>query len=260
MAFENIIYEVKGGIAYVTLNRPEKLNALNRATMLELQEAFALAKKEKSAQGVILTGAGPKAFAAGADIGELTKMTPVAAKKFAIDSQAILGAIEHFEKPVIAAVNGFCLGGGNELAMACHLRWASKKAKFGQPEVGLGLICGNGGTQRLARLVGRARAIELIISGNMIDAEEACRLGLVNHVTEDERLIAACEAFLQTVFSKSQVAVSLSLEAVNRGMNMSLEEGIALEASLFGLACSTEDMKEGTTAFLQKRKAEFKGK
>ncbi len=260
MAFENILYDVKDHIAHITLNRPEKLNALNWKTMSELREAFLQAKADSAVKGIILTGAGDKAFAAGADIQELSEMSAYEAKEFALNAQEILGLIEHFPKPVIAAVNGYCLGGGNELAMACHMRWASEKAKFGQPEVNLGIIPGNGGTQRLPRLIGKGRAIELVISGNMIDAQEAYRIGLVNHVVPHEELISSCEAFLQTVFQKGPVAVRLALEAVTRGLEMGVEDGIAFEASLFGVAFSTEDMKEGTKAFLEKRKAQFQGK
>ncbi len=260
MAYENILFESKEGIAYITLNRPQKLNALNRKTMHELQEAFSACKTDDAVRGVILTGAGEKAFAAGADIEELAQMSPNEARRFAMEMQEILGAIEHFPKPVIAAVNGYCLGGGNELAMACHMRWAAENAKFGQPEVNLGIIPGNGGTQRLPRLVGRGRAIELVISGNFIDAQEAYRIGLVNHVVPQAELIAACETFLKTVFKKGPVAVELALSAVSHGLEMPLEEGIAYEASLFGAAFATEDMKEGTRAFLEKREPRFTGK
>lgn len=260
MAYKHILFEVKNHIAYLKLNRPDKLNALNWATMQELDHAFARIHEDAAVKGVILTGSGPKAFAAGADIAELAEQNPIGAKTFALASQEILHRIEHFAKPVIAAVNGFCLGGGNELAMACHMRWASDNAKFGQPEVNLGIICGNGGTQRLARLVGKGRAIELVISGTIIDAAEAYRIGLVNHVVAPDELLPACEKFLQTVFSKGPIAVSLSLEAVTRGLEMHLEEGVSLEANLFGLAFSTADMKEGTSAFMEKRAANFQGK
>ncbi len=260
MDYQNILFEKKNGIGYITLNRPDKLNALNWQTMQELGAVFTATKDDSDVRGVILTGSGDKAFAAGADIKELSEMSPMQAKEFALEAQGILRLIEHFPKPVIAAVNGFCLGGGNELAMACHMRWASEHAKFGQPEVNLGVICGNGGTQRLPRLVGKNRAIELVISGNMIDAREAERIGLVNHVVAHDELLSACEAFLATVFKKGPVAVQLSLEAVQHGMEMTLEEGVAYEANLFGMAFSTDDMREGTRAFLEKRKAEFKGR
>ncbi|MFQ5633685.1 MAG: enoyl-CoA hydratase/isomerase family protein, partial [bacterium] len=252
--------EQKNHIAYITINRPDKLNALNTQTMDELKHAFAAIRDDHSMKGAILTGAGKKAFVAGADIDELSKLNPVEARDLSMANNKFISEIEHFPKPVIAAVNGFCLGGGNELAMACHLRWASENAKFGQPEVNLGIICGYGGTQRLSRLVGKGRAIELVISGNMIDAQEAYRIGLVNRVVPPDELIPSCEKYLKTVFQKGPVAVKLSLEAVNRGLEMSLEDGVAYEANLFGLAFSTEDMQEGAKAFLEKRKAEFKGK
>ena len=260
MSYQNLLFEQKDGIAILTINRPDKLNALNQQTIDELAAAFAVIRSDDSIKGVILTGAGEKAFAAGADIEELSKLSAVEAREASLTNNKVLSTIEHFPKPVMAAVNGFCLGGGNELAMACHLRWAAENAKFGQPEVNLGLICGYGGTQRLARLVGKGRAIELVISGNMIDAPEAHRIGLVNHVVPRAELIGACEKFLQTVFQKGPVAVKLSLDAVNRGLEMTLEDGIAYEANLFGLAFSTADMREGTKAFLEKRKAAFQGK
>ncbi len=260
MEFQMIQVKVQNQIGYITLNRPEKLNALNWQTMTEIRQAFLQMREDASVKGVILTGAGEKAFAAGADIAELAEYSPIQAKEFALAAQDILGMIEHYPKPVIAAVNGFCLGGGNELAMACHMRFASKKAKFGQPEVNLGILCGNGGTQRLSRLIGKGRAIELLISGKMIDAEEAYRIGLVNKVVEPAELIPVCEDFLQTVFQKGPIAVKLTLEAVTQGLEMSLEQGIDLEANLFGLAFSTEDMKEGTRAFIEKRQARFTGK
>ncbi|MFQ5627776.1 MAG: enoyl-CoA hydratase/isomerase family protein [bacterium] len=260
MSYTNLLFEQKDEIAYITINRPDKLNALNNQTMDELRRAFATIHDDHSVKGVILTGAGEKAFVAGADIDELSRLNPVEARDLSLANNKFISEIEHFPKPVIAAVNGFCLGGGNELAIACHLRWASENAKFGQPEVNLGIICGYGGTQRLSRLVGKGRAIELVISGNMIDAQEAHRIGLVNHVVPQDELIASCEKYLKTVFQKGPVAVKLSLEAVNRGLEMSLEDGIAYEANLFGLAFSTEDMQEGTKAFLEKREAEFRGK
>jgi len=217
-------------------------------------------REETNVGGVILTGAGEKAFAAGADIGELAQQTPVSAKEFSCRSQEILRFIEQFPKPIIAAVNGFCLGGGSELALACHMRVASEKARFGQPEVNLGIMCGNGGTQRLPRLIGKGRAIELLITGNLIDAHEAWRMGWVNHVTSPEQLLPKCEEILQTVFKKGPVAVKLTLEAVTHGLEMPLAEGVQLESNLFGMLFSTHDMKEGTQAFLEKRQANFQGK
>ncbi|NUM74799.1 enoyl-CoA hydratase/isomerase family protein [candidate division KSB1 bacterium] len=258
--YTNILCEIKNKIAYLTLNRPDKLNALNWKTMQELQHALAAVKDDATVGGVILTGAGEKAFAAGADIGELAQQTPVSAKEFSLQSQEILRFVEHFPKPIIAAVNGFCLGGGSELALACHMRVASEKAKFGQPEVNLGIMCGNGGTQRLPRLIGKGRAIELLLTGNMIDAHEAYRLGWVNHVTPPDQLIAKCEEILQTVLKKGPIAVKLTLEAVMHGLEMPQAEGVQLESNLFGMCFSTEDMKEGTKAFLEKRPANFQGR
>lgn len=259
MAFKFILTEEKEQTLIITINRPDKLNALNWQTMTEIHTALKDARQTENIRGVIITGAGEKAFVAGADIEELSRNTPVAAKEFALQSQEILGFIENFPKPVIAAVNGFCLGGGCELAMACHIRIASENARFGQPEVNLGIIPGNGGTQRLARLVGKGRAIELILSANMISAAEAYRIGLVNQVSEPENLINTSQKLLATIYSKAPVAVKLSLEAINHGLELTLNEGIQLEANLFGLCMSTEDAKEGTKAFLEKRKPEFKG-
>lgn len=260
MPYQNLLFETKNKIATITINRPKVLNALNVRTMHELQEVFTKLKEDDSVGGVILTGAGEKSFVAGADILELAAQDPVGAKEFSVASQETLHLIEHFPKPVIAAVNGFCLGGGCELAMACHMRVASDNAKFGQPEVSLGIICGNGGSQRLPRLVGKGRALELILTGEMIDAQEAYRIGLANKVTSQDELIATAESILTTIFTKGPVAVKLSLEAVNHGLEMTLEEGIQLEANLFGLCFSTHDMKEGTRAFIEKRKPNFKGK
>ncbi|MFQ5676089.1 MAG: enoyl-CoA hydratase-related protein [bacterium] len=260
MTYKNILFETRDNIATITINRPEALNALNWQTMQEIQSAFSEVAENSEVAGVILTGAGEKSFVAGADIKELATKDPVGAKEFSMASQEILHFIEHLPKPVIAAVNGFCLGGGCELAMACHMRVASEKAKFGQPEVNLGLIPGNGGTQRLSRLVGKGRALELVLTGKMIDAQEAYRLGLVNKVTTGEELLPAAEEILKTIMAKGPVAVKLALEAVNHGLELTLDEAIQLEANLFGLCFSTEDMKEGTRAFIEKRKADFKGK
>ena len=260
MSYKNILSEIKNKIAYITINRPDKLNALNSETFSELHDAFTKANEDHGVIGVILTGSGEKAFVAGADITELAVQTPVTAKEFALRSEVVLCYIERMSKPVIAAVNGFALGGGCELSMACHMRVASESAKFGQPEVNLGLIAGNGGTQRLPRLVGKGRAIELLCTGDMISAEEAYRIGLVNKITKKEELIPACEKILNTVASKAPVAVKLTLEAVQSGMEMTLAEGLNFEANLFGLVFSSDDMKEGTKAFIEKRKAEFKGK
>lgn len=260
MSYENLLIEKKNGIAYLTINRPQALNALSWKTMLEIKEVFLSLKDDGEVQGVLLTGAGEKSFVAGADIKELATKDAVAAKEFSADCAKILRLIEHFPKPVIAAVNGFCLGGGCELAMACHMRIASERAKFGLPEVSLGLIPGNGGTQRLPRLIGKGRALQLILTGEIIDAEEAFRIGLANKVTPPDELISAAESILQTIFTKGPVAVALSIEAVNHGLELTLDEGNQLESNLFGLCFSTEDMREGTQAFIEKRKPEFKGK
>lgn len=260
MPYKNLLFEVKNRIAYLTINRPDKLNALNSETFTELGDALKAINEDAGIVGAILTGSGEKAFVAGADITELAVQTPVTAKEFALRSEVVLCYIERMSKPVIAAVNGFALGGGCELSMACHMRVVSENAKFGQPEVNLGLIAGNGGTQRLPRLVGKGRALELLCTGDMISAEEAYRIGLANKVTKKEELITTCEKILNTIAAKAPVAVTLTLEAVQSGMEMTLAEGLNLEANLFGLAFSTEDMKEGTKAFIEKRKANFLGK
>ena len=260
MAYKNILLETKDGLATVTVNRPNKLNALNSETFIELYDAFSSINEDDGIRGAILTGSGEKAFVAGADIGELSEQTPVTAKEFALRSEKVLCFIERMYKPVIAAVNGFALGGGCELSMACHMRVASDNAQFGQPEVNLGLIAGNGGTQRLPRLVGTGRALEILLTGDLVTAAEAYRIGLVNRVTSKEDLIATCEKILKTIASKAPVAVKLSIEAVQSGLELTLTEGLNYEANLFGLVFSTEDMKEGTKAFLEKRKPDFKGR
>jgi len=259
MAYENILYQVEDGIALITVNRPKVLNALNSATYEELRQAFLAAGKNEGVGAVILTGSGDKAFVAGADINELAVQSPVGAAEFSRRSLEALALIENLGKPVIAAVNGFALGGGCELAMACHIRIASASASFGQPEVSLGIIPGNGGTQRLARLVGKGRAIEIVLTGAMVDAQEAYRIGLVNKVVPPENLLAAAKEMAGKIMTKGPVAVRLSLQAIHHGMEMSLREGLELEANLFGLVFSTDDMKEGTRAFLERRKPQFKG-
>jgi len=256
---ENVLYEKKASIAYVTINRPKVLNALNQATWRELQTAFEAARKDEEVRGVIVTGAGDKAFIAGADIGELSKVTAVEAEKSSSSGQAVLNLVENLGKPVIAAINGFALGGGCETAMACTIRIASESAKFGQPEVKLGLLPGGGGTQRLPRLVGKGRALQLILTGEVIGAQEAYRIGLVNEVVPAADLISRAEAILKQIFSNAPVAVKYSLEAVNKGLDTSQAEGFALEASFFGLCAATEDKKEGTSAFLAKRAPQFRG-
>jgi enoyl-CoA hydratase/carnithine racemase len=257
---ENLWYEKKGAIAYVTLNRPTVLNALNQRTWENLRTAFEDARDDAQVRGVILTGAGDKAFIAGADISELAHVTAVEAEESSTFGQAVLNLIENLGKPVIAAVNGFALGGGCETAMACTIRVASEHAKFGQPEVKLGVIPGGGGTQRLPRLVGKDRALQLILSGEMISAQEAYRIGLVNEVVPAADLITRAEAILKQIFSNAPLAVKFSLEAVNKGMETSQAEGLSLEASLFGLCAGTEDKKEGTSAFLAKRAPQFQGR
>ena len=257
---ENLLYEKKGPIAYVTLNRPKVLNALNQATWDDLRTAFEDARDDAAVRGVILTGAGDKAFIAGADISELSHVTAIEAEKSSTYGQEVLNLVENLGKPVIAAVNGFALGGGCETAMACTIRVASEHAKFGQPEVTLGLIPGGGGTQRLPRLIGKGRALQIILSGEMISAQEAFRIGLVNEVVPAAELTTRAEAILKRIFSNAPVAVKYSLEAVNKGMETSQAEGLSLEASLFGLCAGTEDKKEGTSAFLEKRKPQFQGR
>jgi enoyl-CoA hydratase len=257
---ENVLYEKKGAIAYVTLNRPKVLNALNERTWQDLRTAFEDVRADAAVRGAILTGAGDKAFIAGADIGELAQVTAVDAKTSSSFGQAVLDLIENLGKPVVAAVNGFALGGGCETAMACTIRIASENARFGQPEVTLGLIPGGGGTQRLPRLIGKGRALQLILSGEMITAQEAHRIGLVNEVVPASELIARAETILKRIFANAPVAVRLSLEAVNKGLETSQVEGLALEASLFGLCAATEDKNEGTQAFLGKRAPRFEGR
>jgi enoyl-CoA hydratase len=260
LTLENVLYEKKGAIAYVTLNRPKVLNALSKRTWEDLRAAFENARDDAAVRGVILTGAGDKAFIAGADISELTHLTAVEAEKSSSYGQEVLNLIENLGKPVIAAINGFALGGGCETAMACTVRVAVENAKFGQPEVKLGVLPGGGGTQRLPRLVGKGRALQLILTGEMISAQEAYRIGLVNEVVPSADLITRAEAILNQIFANAPVAVRYSLEAVNKGMEASLAEGLALEASLFGLCAGTDDKKEGTQAFLEKRKPQFQGK
>jgi len=260
MAFENLLYEKRNGIGYVTVNRPQKLNALNRKTMEEVEECFQEIESDDEVRAVILTGAGEKAFVGGADINELAVQTPVEGKEMSLRGQKILDLIEHLGKPVIAAINGYALGGGCELALACTLRIASENARLGQPEVKLGIIPGYAGTQRLPRLVGKGRALEVILSGEQISAAEAYRMGLVNQVVPAPDLIPAAEKLAQKIIANAPLAVKFALEAVNHGLEMPEAEGQFLEATLFGLCCTTADMKEGTRAFLEKRPARFTGK
>src|SRR3954470_22154354 len=260
LALETVVYEKKGPIAYVTVNRPKVLNALSHQTWADLRTAFEEARDDADVRGVILRGAGDKAFIAGADISELAHVTAVEAERSSSFGQAVLNVVENLGKPVIAAINGFALGGGCETAMACTIRIAAENAKFGQPEVKLGLLPGGGGTQRLPRLVGKGRALQLILTGGIITAAEAYRIGLVNEVVPPAQLIARAEAILNEIFSNAPLAVKFSLQAVNDGMESTLAEGLALEASYFGLCAGTEDKKEGTAAFLEKRKPQYQGR
>jgi enoyl-CoA hydratase len=254
---ENVSYGTKDAIAYIAVNRPKVLNALNARTIGELRTAFEDARDDVSVRGVILTGAGEKAFVAGADITEVARVTAVEAAAMTSNGQALTTLIENLGKPVIAAVNGFALGGGCELAMACTIRLSTKTAAFGQPEVKLGVIPGYGGTQRLPRLVGRGRALQLILSGEMIDAEEAYRIGLVNELVPSDALIARAEEILRQIFGNAPLAVKFALEAVNKGLETSQAEGLVVESSLFALCAATDDKKEGTSAFLEKRAPKF---
>src|ERR1700685_3425987 len=259
LALANALYEKKGPIAYVTVNRPKVLNALNTSTWADLQTAFEDAKADASVHGVILTGAGDKAFIAGADISELAHVEAYDAEESSRFGQGVLDLIENLGKPVIAAINGFALGGGCETAMACTMRIAAEHAKFGQPEVKLGLLPGGGGTQRLPRLVGKGRALQLILTGETISAQEAYRIGLVNEVVPAVSLIDRAETILKQIAGNAPIAVKFSREAANRGMDTSQAEGVALEASYFGICAATEDKKEGTAAFLEKRAPQFHG-
>ena len=260
MAYETLLYDVASGLARITVNRPDKLNALNGTVIRELGEAAEAVANDPAVRAVILTGAGPKAFVAGADIGELTTQGPMDGRARARAGQLVFRAFEHMNKPVIAAVNGFALGGGCELAMACHIRIASDTAKFGQPEVKLGLLPGYGGTVRLPRIVGKGRALELLLTGAIIDAAEALRIGLVSRVVPADRLLAEAETLARSIMEQGPLAVRSVLEAVDAGYEMSQQDALLLEASLFGLLSSTDDMREGTRAFLEKRKPAFEGR
>jgi enoyl-CoA hydratase len=258
--YSTLLFDIADGIARVTINRPDKLNALNATVIAELGDVAARVETDPAVRGVILTGAGPKAFVAGADISELAGQGPMDGKARALAGQRMMRRFERCGKPVIAAVNGFALGGGCELAMACHLRVASETAKFGQPEVKLGLGPGYGGTVRLPRLVGKGRALELLLTGATIDAQEAWRIGLVNRVVAADRLLEEAEQLLRTILEQAPLAVRLVLEAVDTGLDLTIDEALLLEANHFGLLSATADMREGTTAFLEKRKARFEGK
>ena len=260
MAYDNLLFEVSEQIARITFNRPNVLNALNRKTMDELGDCLKKVRADDAIRVLILTGAGEKAFIAGADINELSQQTPVNGREFTLYGQEIIHRLETLGKPAIAAINGFALGGGCELALACTLRVASRNAKLGQPEVKLGIIPGYGGSQRLPRLCGRGVAHELILTGEMITAEEALRVGLVNRVVEPGELLVTAEAIAKKIIANAPLAVKYALEAVERGMEMPQEEGLYLEATLFGLCCATQDMREGTRAFLEKRPPKFEGR
>lgn len=254
-----LTFDLTDGVARITVNRPDKLNALNAIVIAELADAVTRIETDSAVRGVIVTGAGTKAFVAGADINELTDQGATGGRNRAVTGQQVFRRLERCGKPVIAAVNGFALGGGCELAMACHLRIASETAKFGQPEVKLGIAPGYGGTVRLPRLVGRARALELLLTGDMIDASEAHRIGLVNRVVPADRLLAEAEALLRAILANGPLAVRACLEAVDAGLEMSLDQALLFEANYFGLLSATEDMREGTKAFVEKRKPVFKG-
>ena len=260
MAYENLLYEKRDRIGFITFNRPKVLNALNRKTMEELRDILIAAREDDEVRVLILTGAGEKSFVAGADIGELAVQTPVGGKETAAFGQGVLHLLESLGKPSIAAINGFALGGGCEVALACSMRLAGKTAKLGQPEVKLGIMTGYGGSQRLTRLCGKGVAYELCLTGEMISAEEALRIGLVNHVYEPAELLPAAEALAKKIIANAPLSVKFTMEAIEHGTEMPLAEGQYLETTLFGLLAATEDMREGTRAFLEKRPAQFRGK
>jgi len=260
MNFENLLVIVKDGVATLSVNRVDKLNALNDSVVSQLYQAATLLKDDDLVRGVIVTGSGTKAFIAGADISDLARQGVLEGRQRARSGQAMLRAFEMMGKPVVAAVNGYALGGGCELAMACHIRIASENAKFGQPEVKLGITPGYGGTQRLPRIVGKGNALHLLLTGETIDAREALRIGLVSKVVPQDQLLREAEQLLRTILANGPIAVRLVIEAVHRGLEMTLEEGLELEADAFGLVAATEDMKEGLNAFLQKRPPKFEGK
>jgi enoyl-CoA hydratase len=258
--FENLLVEQDGAVTTLTINRPKVLNALNTQTLDELRRAVLAIKADDSVRVVILTGSGEKSFVAGADINELSVQTPAGGRDHAMRGQHVLDLIENLGKPVIAAINGFALGGGCELAMACTMRIAADTARLGQPEINLGLLPGYAGTQRLSRLIGKGRALELLLTGDHVLAPEAHRLGLVNRVVPAAELMGEVRKFAAALATKAPIAARYIIDAVNKGLQMPFAEAQVFEATLFGLVSTTDDMREGTTAFLEKRKAEFKGK
>ncbi len=260
MAYKNLLLETHEGIALVTINRREKLNALNMETLSELSAAFTALAQNDRVRGILITGSGQKAFAAGADVSEILPLSYEQGVDFARNGQNIFRQIEGMSKPVIALVNGFALGGGCELAMACHMRIASDQARFGQPEVNLGLIPGYGGTQRLTRLIGRGLATQYLISGEMIDAKRALEIGLVNQVVAPDQLLETGKTLLKKILSKAPLSVRYVLESIHQGIEVTLDQALEIEAENFGKSCASEDMKEGITAFLEKRPAHFKGR
>ena len=260
MSFENLLVDRDGAVALLTINRPQVLNALNSATIDELRRAVLDVRHDAAIRAVVITGAGDKSFVAGADINELAVQRPVQGKEHARRGQHVFDLIENLGKPVIAAINGYALVGGCELAMACTLRIAANTARLGQPEINLGLLPGYGGTRRLARLVGKGVALDMLLTGRQVDADEALRIGLVNRVVPRETLVADAMTFAAELAAKAPVAMQYIMEAVNRGLEVSFDKAQFLEATLFGLVASTDDMREGTTAFLQKRKPQFKGR
>jgi len=260
MNYKNILLEIKNNIAILTINRPDKLNALNSVTMDELEKVFIELETHEEVRAVVLTGSGEKAFVAGADISEINKLDMINGKEFAERGQRIFNLIENFNKPVIAAVNGFALGGGCELALSCHIRIASENAKFGQPEVNLGIIPGYGGTQRLTRLINSGRAMEYILTGDLIDANEALRIGLISKVYPQVELLNKAIEMANKIGLKAGHAVTEAIKAIKIADQVSAREGQIYEASLFTICCGTEDFKEGTSAFLEKRKANFKNR
>ena len=258
--YANLLVEVSERIATVTVNRPEKLNPLNRETVAALDRCFADLAENPDVGGVIVTGAGEKAFVAGADLNQVNGLTALEGREWGRIGQAVFSRIEAMEKPVIAAINGYALGGGLELAMACHIRVASERAKLGQPEVKLGIVPGYGGTQRLPRLVGKGRALEMLLTGDPIDAAEAHRIGLINHVAAPDRLLPQCREIAAKILKNGPVAVALILQVVNRGLECPLPEAMEYEATQFGLSCATEDIREGVAAFLEKRSPQYQGR